>query len=170
MSAIRRKHLLEEDPFVRGVLVDQDQALGAFRDDVKISHASKHAQAEPVGDQRLGPGRGDARLDFQRKNGMNRLVARKIGGGRNVDRVWRSLSFSRPGRNAANESWADGRVSILIPEWLVSCLVSLRSAQDDAVGRVQAVNATVGASGESKPRGGRAGDIPAASSVTALTS
>ena len=58
------EHLLEEDPFVRGVLVDEDEALGAFRDEVELRDAADDVEAEPVGDERLRARRGALREGF----------------------------------------------------------------------------------------------------------
>ena len=35
------EHLLEEDALVRGVLVDEDEAFGTFRDEVEIARRSR---------------------------------------------------------------------------------------------------------------------------------
>jgi len=48
------EHLLEEDALVRGVLVDEDEALGAFRDQVELRDAADDVEAEAVGDERFG--------------------------------------------------------------------------------------------------------------------
>jgi hypothetical protein len=46
--------LLEEDPFVRGVLVDEDEALGAFRHKIELRDAADDVKSEAIGDERLG--------------------------------------------------------------------------------------------------------------------
>ena len=68
------EHLLEEDAFVRGVLVDEDEALGAFRDEIKLRDAADDMKAEPVGDEWLGARRGALREGFtwERKRGLRR--------------------------------------------------------------------------------------------------
>ena len=68
------EHLLEEDPFVRGVLVDEDEAFGAFRDEVELRDAADDVKAEAVGDERLGARRGVLREGFfgEREGGLRR--------------------------------------------------------------------------------------------------
>jgi hypothetical protein len=56
--------LFEKDAFVRGVLVDEDEALGAFRDEVELRDAADDVEAEPVGDERLRARRGALREGF----------------------------------------------------------------------------------------------------------
>ena len=55
------EHLLEEDAFVRRVLVDEDEALGTFGDEVELRDAADDVQPETVGDERCS---GEARGDF----------------------------------------------------------------------------------------------------------
>ncbi len=66
-SAIRLSICSKSTPLVRRVLVDEHEALGTFRDQVEILHAAEHAQAEPVGDERLGAAGRDLTLDFKRQ-------------------------------------------------------------------------------------------------------
>ena len=58
------EHLLKENAFVCRMLVDEDEAFGAFRDEVKLRDAADHVQAEAVGDERLGTRRGALREGF----------------------------------------------------------------------------------------------------------
>jgi hypothetical protein len=56
--------LLEEDALVGGMLVDEDEALGAFGDEVKLRHAADDVEAEAIGDERLGARGGALRQRF----------------------------------------------------------------------------------------------------------
>jgi hypothetical protein len=68
------EHLLEEDALVRRMLVDEHEAFGTFRHEIKIGDAADDAQAEAVGDERLGARRGGAVLVFgQGKDGLEGL-------------------------------------------------------------------------------------------------
>jgi hypothetical protein len=66
--------LLEEDPFVRGMLVNEDEALGTFRHEVKLRDAPDDVEAEAVGDERFGARRGALRegLFGEGKRGLQR--------------------------------------------------------------------------------------------------
>jgi hypothetical protein len=66
--------LFEEDAFVRGVLVDEDEALGAFRDEVELRDAADDVKPQAVGDERLGARRDALREGFfgKGKRGLRR--------------------------------------------------------------------------------------------------
>lgn len=55
------EHLLEEDAFVGGVLIDEDEAFGTFGNEIELGDAADDAEAEAVGDEGLGTGDGARR-------------------------------------------------------------------------------------------------------------
>jgi hypothetical protein len=46
--------LLEEDTFMRGMLVNEHKTLGTFRNKIKLRHAADDVQTKPVRDERFG--------------------------------------------------------------------------------------------------------------------
>jgi hypothetical protein len=59
--------LLEEDAFMRGMLVDEDEAFRAFGYYIELRDAADDVEAEAVGDERLGTRRGALREGFFRE-------------------------------------------------------------------------------------------------------
>ena len=72
------EHLLEEDALVRGVLIDEDEALGAFRDEIELRDAADDMQPETIRDERFGARRDALREGFFGK-GKRGLGGERLG-------------------------------------------------------------------------------------------